>query len=235
MRNALVNQIFRAAYMPIDTHGTVVDTIRAIEIANQTALTILAPKIVDPTECACRTKLPQIVENDAFSAIACGDGEERTYDPEVYKAYYADLTSDAPNAGPFSAVHFLQCTEWSVRPKWGYTGPLAAVNTSYPILILQSRFDPVCPLRDALAIRERYGGASLLVQNSYGHCSMSAPSVCTAKHVRAYMEDGRLPEEGTVCEPDELPFVGRVRDARVMSAEDAMSLEALRVVPMFGA
>ncbi|TBU44969.1 alpha/beta-hydrolase [Dichomitus squalens] len=238
-RKALVNQIFRAAYKPINTYGTVVDTIRAIETANQTALTTLAPKIVDPTECACRTELPQIVENDAFSAIACGDGEERTYDPEAYKAYYADLTSDAPNAGPFWAVHFLQCTEWSVRPKWRYTGPLAAANTSHPILILQPKFDPVCPLRDALAVRERYGGAGLLVQNSYGHCSMSAPSVCTAKHVRAYMEDGRLPKEGTVCEPDELPFVGQVSDARAMSGEDATLSEALRglseVVPMFGA
>ena len=68
--------------------------------------------------------------------------------------------------------------------------------------------------------------------------SMSAPSVCTAKHVRAYMEDGTLPEEGTVCEPDELPFVGQVSDVRAMSTEDVKLLEALRglseVVPMFG-
>ena len=110
---------------------------------------------------------------------------------------------------------------------------------SHPILVVQPKFDPVCPLRDALAVRERYGGAGLLVQDSYGHCSVSAPSVCTAKVVRAYFEEGTLPEEGTVSEPDELPFVGRVSDVQARSDEDERLLEALRglakAVPMFGA
>ena len=77
---------------------------------------------------------------------------------------------------------------------------------------------PVRPLRDTLAVKERYGGAGILVQNSYGHCSLTGPSLCTAKHVRAYMERGSL---ATVCEPSlEVPFVGRMNDTQARSADD---------------
>ena len=52
------------------------------------------------------------------------------------------------------------------------------------------------------------------------------------------MEDGTLPEEGAVCEADELPFIGSVTDVSVMFADDQELLEAIRglsvVVPQFG-
>lgn len=65
-------------------------------------------------------------------------------------------------------------------------------------------------------MKERYSGAGTLVENSYRHCSLTGPSVCTAKHVREYKEKGTLAGsvEGTVCEPDEVPFVGPVGETR---------------------
>jgi hypothetical protein len=49
--------------------------------------------------------------------------------------------------------------------------------------------------------------------------------------------NGTLPKEGTVCEPDELPFTGQV-GAAVQSPDDRELLDALRTlsdqVPMFG-
>ena len=96
----------------------------------------------------------------------------------------------------------------------------------------------MCPLRDALVVRERYPGAGLLVQNSHGHCTLAAPSLCTAKHIQAYLKDGTLPREGTVCEADELPFIGSVRDVSALSVDDQELLDAMRglaeVVPAFG-
>ncbi|KAI8968146.1 alpha/beta-hydrolase [Trametes punicea] len=238
-RKVLQRQLFGAAYKPLAQFGIVADTVRAIEQRNQTALIALAPKIVDPTECRCTIPEPWRSDNEAFNAIACGDGDEHPYDAETYAKYYQELAADSELVAPFWGVHYLQCSEWRIRPKWRWTGPLEAKNTSHPILLLSPRYDPVCPLRDAKAVQERYGGSGLLVQDSYGHCSLSAPSLCTAKHVRAYMVNGTLPEPGTVCEADELPFVGSVKDVRAMSAEDAELLDALRglseVVPMFGA
>ncbi|KAI0762145.1 alpha/beta-hydrolase [Trametes elegans] len=238
-RKVLQGQIFGAAYKPLALFGLVADIVRALETRNTSALTELAPKIVPPTECECNVPEPWRSDTEAFNAVACGDGDEHPYDAETYAAYYTALARDSPLAAPYWAGHYLQCAEWTVRPKWRWTGPLEARNTSHPLLIVSPRYDPVCPLADARAVHARFGGAGLLVQNSYGHCSLAAPSLCTAKHVRAYMVNGTLPEAGTECDVDELPFVGAVKDVRAMSTEDAELLEAMRGlsahVPMFGA
>ena len=239
-RRILIAQLFAASYKPLASFGTVVDTIRAIETGNSTALTALSRRIFEPTECDCASgAAPWLAENDAFSAIACGDGEEHPFDREAYREFYDALVRDSPHAGPIWAVHYLQCAEWRVRPKWRYTGPLSANETAHPLLLVSPRWDPVCPLRDARAVRERFPGAGLLVQNSHGHCSLASPSVCTAKYIRRYMEEGTLPEEGAVCEADELPFVGNVSDVSALDVEERELLDAMRglaaEVPMFGA
>ncbi|KAI0330965.1 alpha/beta-hydrolase [Cubamyces sp. BRFM 1775] len=235
----LVAQMFRAGYSPLVGFRLVADTMRAIETNNQTALVALAPRIVPPTECKCTdAQTPWLMDAEAYIAVACGDGNEHPYDPDAYAKYFEGLSRMSPLFAPMWAVHYLRCAGWKVRPKWRWTGPVAA-NTSHPLLIVSTKYDPVGPLADAKAVHERFGGSSgLLVQNSYGHCSFSGPSLCTAKHIRAYLESGTLPDPGTVCEVEELPFIGRVNDATAMSAGDVRLLKALQglaeVVPMFG-
>ncbi|KAI0750469.1 hypothetical protein C8Q74DRAFT_1394399 [Fomes fomentarius] len=74
-------------------------------------------------------------------------------------------------------------------------------------------------------------------ENSHWHLSVSSPSLCTVKRIREYFVNGSL-IEGTICEVDELPFVGRTDAARALSAEDEDLLEAMRAltkeVPMVG-
>ncbi|KAH9859141.1 alpha/beta-hydrolase [Lenzites betulinus] len=238
-RKVLQAQIFRAAYKPLIAFSLVADTMLALERGNETALIELAPKIVDPTECKCTLPEPTLADNEAFSAIACGDGDVHPYDAAKYEVYYKNLAADSPLTAPLWAQHYLTCSQWQIRAKARYTGPLEAANTSNPLLVVSPRWDPVCPISDAKRVHARYGGSALLVQNSYGHCSLAAPSLCTAKHIQAYMVNGTLPSPGTVCEVDELPFVGSVQDVRALSAEDFELLEALKgltaEVPMFGA
>ncbi|KAI0355783.1 alpha/beta-hydrolase [Trametes cingulata] len=232
-RKRLHEQIFQASYKPLAGFPLVAETIHAIESRNQSALTALAPKIVDPTECKCAAgDSPWRAGNEAFAAIECGDGDEQPYNATEFRQFYEGLLQASPLAAPVWAVSYLSCAEWRVRPKWRWTGPFAAKNTSHPLLLISPRYDPVCPLADAQAVHARFGGAGLLVQNSYGHCSTAAPSLCTAKHIRAYMVNGTLPEPGTVCEVDEFPFVGPMKDVRAMSAEDVELLEALRMLSM---
>jgi hypothetical protein len=47
---------------------------------------------------------------------------------------------------------------------------------------------------------------TLITIFKFQHCSISAPSLCTAKYVRQYFTDGTLPKPGAVCEADLGPF-----------------------------
>jgi len=69
-------------------------------------------------------------------------------------------------------------------------------KTAEKILFISTTFDPVCPLISAKKAQASFEGSVLLEQKSYGHCSLSMPSLCTAKHVRHYFYEGVLPHEG---------------------------------------
>lgn len=92
--------------------------------------------------------------------------------------------------------------------------------------------DPVTPGRYAKKMAKGFEGAVALIQDSPGHCSLSAPSNCTTAYIRQYFQTGALPKEGTVCPVDELPFdnppFGEV-DATI-SQEDQKLRAQLRTV-----
>lgn len=231
-RKSMQSILFQYTYAPIKLASVVSDFLLATEARNQTALGQLDfTGYTHGYRCDCsKEPLPWVAENQALYAIWCSDGERLADKPGEFDTYLRDLTAISPFAGPLWAVHYLKCAGWKIEPKWRYTGPLSAENTSHPLLVVSTKVDPVCPLSDALRVRERYGGAGLLQQNSVGHCSLSSPSLCSAKHIRAYFANGSLPEEGTVCEVDELPFVGKVEQslAAALTADDAILLEASR-------
>ncbi|RDX41811.1 hypothetical protein OH76DRAFT_1499871 [Lentinus brumalis] len=186
----------------------------------------------DPIECKCGDRPDPAFrgDNEVTFAIACGDGDERAWDLGEYRKWYRGLEAQSHLMAPMWGIYWMQCAEWPIRAKSRWTGPLAAKNTSHPILVVSAKYDPVTPLPDARNVQKRYAGAGLLVQDSYGHCSLSSPSMCTAKHVRRYFEEGTLPADGTLCGVEELPLVGK-RDSsglQALSAEDAQLLESLR-------
>ncbi|KZS87451.1 hypothetical protein SISNIDRAFT_460849 [Sistotremastrum niveocremeum HHB9708] len=87
-----------------------------------------------------------------------------------------------------------------------YSGPWNK-TLSNKILIVSNTADPVTPIASAKLLHNLLkNSSSLLVQNSPGHTSMSFPSLCTIMLVRAYFDNGTLPAEGTICEPDSKLF-----------------------------
>jgi len=231
--------MFMSTYSPLAMFKVVADGLIAIETYNLTTLGNLIESYSDSNvECNCQTTSPWLTATEAFYAIACGDGDEIPDGPGDYSAYFEKLAAKSSFASQIWGIHYLQCAQWKIRPKSRFMGPLAG-NTSHPLLILSPSFDPVCPLKDARAVQRRYTGSGLLVQNSYGHCTIASPSLCTAKRLRAYFTEGTLPAEGTVCEVEELPFVGVVSNkASTLSRADIELLDALRAlaseVPRFG-
>ncbi|RYO83718.1 hypothetical protein DL766_005844 [Monosporascus sp. MC13-8B] len=153
----------------------------------------------------------------------------------------------------------IGCDGWEIEAKdppmrWGDhpAHKPAPIDTSFPILFLSSRRDPVTPLHAALKMTRKFAGASIVEQASDGHCTLSCVSLCTARHVRAYVNDGVLPPsprfdsgdkdkgEWTTCECDEKPwssFGGRVgpteQDRLTTAADDAHTLEELEIMASY--
>lgn len=88
-----------------------------------------------------------------------------------------------------------------LNAKEKYLGNLT-VSTRHPALIIGNTFDPVTPLKSARNTSADLLESVVLQHDGYGHVSIEQASVCTAKVIQAYLDDGTLPEPGSICEVD---------------------------------
>ncbi|OJJ45238.1 hypothetical protein ASPZODRAFT_133871 [Penicilliopsis zonata CBS 506.65] len=99
----------------------------------------------------------------------------------------------------------LPCLHRDMPPVLPFDGPIGG-KTATPILLIGNTLDPATPLASAHQTSQLFEGSVVLEQKSEGHCSYTAPSNCTEKHVRAYFNRGVLPKKGAKCEVDEELF-----------------------------
>lgn len=145
---------------------------------------------------------------DAQSAILCSDGLDVPPDLVSARSYFNNLGKESDWADVWAKIR-LSCAGWP-KVKKGYQGPVGG-NTSFPLLFIGNTADPVTPVAHARTMSTRFPGSRVLTQDSPGHCSINAPSVCTLSHVREYFLSGKLPPEGTVCSVDSPPFPDAMR------------------------
>ncbi|MFC9997290.1 alpha/beta hydrolase [Nocardia sp. NPDC127526] len=141
---------------------------------------------------------------EAFHAIQCSDSVVPT-DPAVYSR--AAITEDlrVPYFGRISVYSLMACAYWQGHDADRYTGPWNR-QTSAPILVLNSRFDPATPLDGARAGAAQLSHAQVVVVEGAGHSSMYVPSTCAEQVKREYLFSGQLPPAGTGCAADASPF-----------------------------
>ncbi|OTB09810.1 hypothetical protein K445DRAFT_71553 [Daldinia sp. EC12] len=151
--------------------------------------------------------VPRLEEgnDDAFPAILCADSPPVEDTVVDFVEFVERLMRISSAAGDVNALFRLACVGRTIRPKWRYDGPFEG-NTSHPILYVANMADNISPLISARNNSQGFPGSVVLVQNSYGHTSLSAASTCTASYIRAYFQNGTLPKVGTTCEPDYYPF-----------------------------
>ena len=95
----------------------------------------------------------------------------------------------------FSKLH------WKIPRVHNYV-PKKDVQTKHPLLILSTTYDPICPLVSARGASDAFVGSQIVEVEGYGHCSISVPSMCIARHVRSFLYEGKLPDSYTKCEVD---------------------------------
>ncbi|KAH7103627.1 Alpha/Beta hydrolase protein [Auriculariales sp. MPI-PUGE-AT-0066] len=108
----------------------------------------------------------------------------------------------------------LQCIPWKIRPGNPYTGSFDVAEISGKILVASNTLDPITPLADAQTVVKRFPTASsaLLEQNTIGHTITFQMGNCAAAAIGAFFQSGVLPTSGTLCQPDQLPFIGNVTE-----------------------
>lgn len=211
--------LFGALYSPIQTFPLVAEILVQLEngtfgssSSSNTSNTSISPNQ--------NAHMAAALGAGATVAIACSDGESLNgVTKEEFRQHLKNLEKLSPNLGEIWASLRLSCIHYSVRSHYRFTADWVG-NTSHPIMEIGNTADPVTPGRYAKKMAKGFEGAVALIQDSPGHCSLAAPSRCTTAYVRQYFQTGALPEEGTVCPVDDIPF-GK-------DEEEVLDVEALK-------
>lgn len=209
-------------------------------------------EIEGPYSEACVT--PDWNELEATSAVLCTDAEGLgSLTEDEFRSYWEMLRDQSSAMGDYWAQTRLGCAGWKARAKWRFAGPfgtaasetsaadtnaddaagMATRGTSHPILWVSNTLDTVTPLRNARRMAARFPGSVLLQQDAEGHCSFTAPSLCTANAIRQYFQTGVTPEPGTLCKPDIKPFENqggskmRLEDVDRMAQKESQNVHRL--------
>jgi TAP-like protein len=99
------------------------------------------------------------------------------------------------------------------------------------MLFVSQTLDPVTPLRNAKVAAAKFDGAGLIECAGVGHCSIASPSMCTAKVIGDYFQNGRLPVPGTVCEVDITPFeINETRQKNLLKRQNGADGELWKAI-----
>ncbi|KAI0806610.1 alpha/beta-hydrolase [Fomes fomentarius] len=140
----------------------------------------------------------QMKETRSYSDVAIFCRDSVDVDPHV------NMTDvfKAAIKGTQTISHILTCSFWPVRVVERYQGPFNKTLANR-ILITSHTYDPVTPLSGAQALAGFLGDSARLVRlNGLGHTPDASPSACMYNILVAYMVNGTLPANGTVCEVD---------------------------------
>ncbi|KAG7452871.1 uncharacterized protein BT62DRAFT_32362 [Guyanagaster necrorhizus] len=89
---------------------------------------------------------------------------------------------------------------WLELPKNHFQGEPPS-STVFPILCAFT------PLAAAEHMSKGFAGSVVLTQDSPGHCSVAALSLCTQQYIRDHFFSGTLPDPSTVCPVMDSPFL----------------------------
>lgn len=117
------------------------------------------------------TNLPITLYNQGQAArdgIMCGDNSMRLESLTQLQL----LAKDQDKLSSFAEFSFpgtWNCGKWQLRSRerldWG-----DAIKTKHPVLLINSRFDPITPIQHARNVQKLMEGSRLLINGGYGVC-----------------------------------------------------------------
>ncbi|KAI0709175.1 alpha/beta-hydrolase [Earliella scabrosa] len=140
------------------------------------------------------------------NAIFCADSVDPNPNTNMTDVFEAIIQGTRTTSQMFGAMWpgvTTQCSFWPVRSVERYQGPFDR-KLANKILITSSTYDPITPLAGAQVLAGMLGEDAALVRlNGFGHTALAQPSACINEIAVAYMTNGTLPANNTVCEVDQ--------------------------------
>ncbi|GEA87882.1 alpha/beta hydrolase [Cellulomonas cellasea] len=142
---------------------------------------------------------------EAFFSIQCTDGRNPVY-ARSWPGHADRADQRAPDFGRAWTWNSSPCANgtWTVRDEDAYTGPFTKV-TANPVLVVGNYWDPATNYDNAVKVDRALPKSRLLSSDSWGHTAYGT-SACATDAIDAYLLDGTLPAEGTLCVGDAQPF-----------------------------
>jgi pimeloyl-ACP methyl ester carboxylesterase len=133
----------------------------------------------------------------AQNAIDCDDFQQR-YTVDDVKAKLPEFRKASPVFGDSGAWSLLECTDWPTKGEAKH--PQVAARGSAPILLVGNTGDPATPYAGTRRMADALGkGIGVeLTYKGQGHGAYGT-STCVTKAVNAYLLEGKVPKDGTVC------------------------------------
>ena len=109
-----------------------------------------------------------------------------------------------------------------VDPRGAYYGPFENRASAPTTLVVGTTYDPATPYRGGRRLAADLGNARLLTMRGDSHTAYGGNSPCIDAAVDAYLVEGTVPAEGTVCrqevafEAPQLRGLARARAARLL-------------------
>ncbi|KAM5349486.1 hypothetical protein ACJ41O_005991 [Fusarium nematophilum] len=157
---------------------------------------------------------------DAFHGIACSDSTFRAGSQEDLYSLAQAQSAQGSFSDAFSAKAWV-CAQWRFEAAERYKGDFREVNTSFPVMFANSRYDPITPLSGAWDAASRFKGSRLLVHEGHGHGVKNHLSNCISEAIGNNFANGTLPELGTVCKPNMNSFAQLEAEQAAAGRSDA--------------
>ncbi|TNC27706.1 alpha/beta hydrolase [Amycolatopsis alkalitolerans] len=162
------------------------DAIQAARAGNPTQLAAFAAPLLNSSELA-----PSRL--DGALATECNDTTTRLPANQI-STLTDTLRKQSPLFGGLITQRLLWCLPWpgpmDTVPSLGFPGVP-------PILVVSTKTDPVTPGTGTTRAAEQMTSAAQISWQGTGHGALS--SHCVGEAVRAFLADGKVPADGTLC------------------------------------
>ena len=162
-------------------------------------------------------------QGDALLAIVCSESRNPEQ-PDAYRRVAGAADQRAPYVGAYWAYINLPCAQWRASAQDRFTGPWAT-STSNPVLLLNPRYDPATPHRNAVTMNRLLRGSRLVTVNGWGHtAALGTRSACADGTIERYLIELRLPRAGAACPTGVVPFAEAPRGERDFTLDSVLPI-----------